>query len=1414
MSASRSWTSFGVIGVLAIVVQASLMPASRAQPATAASPIRLAIVAEDKSLAPALDLLTAELSTNSQLALLERAQIDKVLAEQALSAATGRDALKLGQLLGADGVLALETNSVDGRALLSARLIAVKPGVVLGIVKAPLPLEDPLPWSRIVSQQFAPLFPKLTVLVKNAIPISIVNLRSALRSREAQELERQLTLLTIERLSRERELFVLERRRMESLSAEKELKGMEESAFWNGSYLLEGIVDRDGFSKENLTVSARLVPPGGGAPVNIEINGSRSNLSEAIERLAAKVRACLNLDGRNVSWNPTDEAKQFCDEAQWAVKWKMIREAQMASESAWALGKRDLECALVRVKAYLAEVHPYDGNVLKGIRHRGEARAIILTMMQNRKVERERSAVPPTGNKVERASADNMPDAQGIDRAVHALGLYDDFSRTLPSDEPRTGSPWYLLGLDALEAATGVLQDFYAVPESQRAVSDKLAELRARTRAIAAWICQSPSVRATYWVGDRVATYSELYDTIQWGKNIFRFKVESGCYWQDKPEDCIALYRELMSSPVFCYLHARLWDRQLGNPRLSAWSREDQGRVPAIWRNFVQELNTSTNLLLRMEAKAIELADATDSREADAAFDALFALIFANHDAIVTNNVELLYEEWGLRALVNKIGPESQRRFYSEYRPRLEAMNQEYRNKCEERAAEKESLARFERQKQFLTNDTPYDFVRLVETLRPGRMTAAHAAELLPLLGRYRTNLVAQAANKTGAEKGHIQSGVRFVEFAESELTRILNPPPRARNKDAANDASRGSGLAAQPVAPTNLPGPRSEPVLTNLLPVAQFFRIPGEPLPSQARLGLTIFTHRWREGKMWLGVAYHDLRSDDDRALAAAWSPQNNGWDIYPGPAGRVARDFELFNGALYWISGQVTNTSNRGLAISRDLRKYDFKTGQWETLRFPKLEFDHLFVVNGHLYAASDESILEIPGDGQGVRILASCRRRPAASVLDALESLKSPVLFPGPEQSLRAMAGQGIYSWGGQDWVKILEFPFPLRATPVGDGVILQSSYENYHRLWLLPREQTNTELCLKESSPGPALQSTEPGQGPSPAWKGTDNLSLTGGAVEVSGTNLYVFVAYSREAMSSTEHFTLEEKNGRHANLVFLDHGFTNPFVVPLKFDLARSPFTDRRPVVPPAGFMDFQQPWWITLTPQSLVIGRANIAGLWAIPRSELDAAVEREMQPEREKKLQLAAAAAERRNAVVAKYDRNQDGTLDPQEKGEALADPAFIALELSAIDANHDGRLDAAELGYFDVNRNGILDPNEGAGIETTQRLLAAKLLETFDANHDGQLDRIEFARVLPNRQRVDSGPGGDFLSFDMNHNDKLDARELEFFLKQQTWRELRATTPPTAVSNLDRTGRQPTFKQQVEVYWKHASTGIGVSQ
>jgi len=68
------------------------------------TPVKLAIVPESPAAATAVDLLTAEFSKNDQVLMLERAEIDKVYREQSLSAGN-RDYLKLGQILGADGLL-------------------------------------------------------------------------------------------------------------------------------------------------------------------------------------------------------------------------------------------------------------------------------------------------------------------------------------------------------------------------------------------------------------------------------------------------------------------------------------------------------------------------------------------------------------------------------------------------------------------------------------------------------------------------------------------------------------------------------------------------------------------------------------------------------------------------------------------------------------------------------------------------------------------------------------------------------------------------------------------------------------------------------------------------------------------------------------------------------------------------------------------------------------------------------------------------------------------------------------------------------------------------------------------------------------------------------------------------------------
>ncbi len=68
--------------------------------------VRLALIAETPEASAASDLLTVELSKNSQVTLLERNEIEKAYREQGLSAGN-KDFVKLGQVLGADGLCLL-----------------------------------------------------------------------------------------------------------------------------------------------------------------------------------------------------------------------------------------------------------------------------------------------------------------------------------------------------------------------------------------------------------------------------------------------------------------------------------------------------------------------------------------------------------------------------------------------------------------------------------------------------------------------------------------------------------------------------------------------------------------------------------------------------------------------------------------------------------------------------------------------------------------------------------------------------------------------------------------------------------------------------------------------------------------------------------------------------------------------------------------------------------------------------------------------------------------------------------------------------------------------------------------------------------------------------------------------------------
>ena len=888
-----------IVAFFLLVLGVFQMPAA----ATDEAPAKLAIISESPDAASAVDVLTAVLNKNNRLQLLERTEIEKAYHEQEMSA-TSRNDLKLGRLLGADGLLLLNIVKTPQATNLTARLTAIKPGVVLTEGSFPWPLKDVSRWSESVAVGLDRFVSKLVLLPQDAIPVSLVNVRSAIESDEEKQTEQQLKLLTIQRLSAEPQLFVLERERMQLLGGEKELDS-DESAFWSGTYLLEGVLDQGGYSKDTVTINARLTPPKGGGPLVFEVNGSRTNLAEVVNSMAAKVNELLKVNSTvPKSWNPAEEAAKYFDEANWALRWGVFTEAQAAADSAWALGKQDQDCAIARIKAYETPLH-VRGYQNGNFTNPGNTNAVIETAVEAAAPNNPWGLILHTQvygdtKSVDYAYALQFPDPASIDVATHALEIYYEFSRNSPEGLIKVASEqthwknseWYNLGIEDLVAASTVLQQFNFVPEAQKTAGEKLAELRRSARMVADWIARSPSVYDSYFVGDRLATHDELANTMDENSTIFRCQVLWGCYWQERPEDAMALYHELMSSPVFCYIHSDFWLRELQKPRLAAWNQTDAQRIPRLWDDYLNELNSSTNVFWQLEARALALADADNDSDVALSFTNLFRAIFNNRDALVNDNVDAPYLGWHLENLVsaktgNGISTDLRESlnqlFYSQYNQKLDAMENEYQNKT---VAAAQFSAKFQEQKQYLKNNQSFNLFGFMDMFQSRDYSKRQATEILPLIVAYKSNLVAQSESASGMQKGQLMGAIGQVGFLEGDVNRLLGtptppPPPKV---EAANPA-------ATVTAPATISTDTNAPeVVTNVMTVDNFMEIPLDNLIRISGLDkidrsqITVTAHQWLEGKLMINFEYelvNNWSGAADGSAIAMLDPATRQWNI-----------------------------------------------------------------------------------------------------------------------------------------------------------------------------------------------------------------------------------------------------------------------------------------------------------------------------------------------------------------------------------------------------------------------------------------------------------------------------------------------------------------------------------------------------
>ena len=1297
--------------------------------------VHIAILAfHDEARGPA-DLLTASLTANTNMVLLERSELDKVMRERDLTKGRHADVAQFGKLLHADGLVLLETIGSSNALQLAVRLVAVNTGVVLDAAVYPLPLQDASEWSKQSAARLVRIQPKLLVPRDRAIPISILNLHAAVATSQATEMERTLSTLLYHRLAAEPQIFVLERRQLGRAGFEKALE-LEDKAFWTGGYLLEGLIDGDGNSSSSVSIKAQLVPPGTEKRISLDFSGPRHNIAKVAEQLADRVLAELKVGSAIASWDATAEAERFEQEGLWALRWQMWPEAYAAAESAWHLGRRSEAVADARIRGLLRQTSP------EADFHFDQTRRISFK-------NRNRQHDPIKGT----TWTTNPPQTEDVAYSIEAASAYIGISG-MPEGTWKTNVTWTSLGTNTLAVISAVIAHQYHYGWRSDHYHPDLPVLRKAAR--------------------------DLAETLPTGLSK-PFLIRLGAFWQETSHDSAETYRKGIETGQFDV--ERVFLRDEYEPFWVGWSLQDRVKGKAIWADLILDLRCSTNRTVRAQAALLKLhqgffddeiaraqqefldavKDETGSRfSTDVSFAVLdtFDTVLSNRClAPITLRRTRLWNSWRdydfARAKhylqtaqvhnVDRAGwPYAEQRFFTQDQAReMIPVVEDYLR----RVGGDWMQTVLRRMRSLASKPTdPFEEAVASPVFDPAAfkrvfdIRTVSAEESKRLIG-----IICTYGNQHGWPEVLVKA-YKELQSTTSSATIITSVTAPATHNGTARSTPGRSGS-----------GTLTNPVLNITRQITPLFRDhKGEFL--KARIS------GWMEynGKI-ISVGMHPL-------MGSTWPPPADGahvieTDPETGDSRMSAPVLETQPYAQ--IKFAVVNDQFYWIAHSNQLGVLDRSSGatRLHALEIPLADAT-LIALKNRLFVVSGDFLVELSLNDLKVRLLASKRRKPAASQLDSWPGWSAvPKLWIHDEKTLLAnLGGSNVWAWrsDAHDWQE-------WRYSGDRTGAPWNLSYEpDFHRclderVWI---DGTREVLLSNDRSKLSAW--------PIPLdYPLTSGFSLGNRATHsYDGTNLWIFMPPVTPLIQSNS-ISLAPLADRDLTLIWLHPEWEMPRAIPLR-------------LVGKTERLDFPLELLCTNIGSGLVLYyrspffRPVSLPMWLLPWADLQKWVAKHQPDSRN----LPRIQPERKR----KFDKNGDCLLGREELAAMDSDRAWNEQEKNhftrrmvlTFDTNADDKLDLSELAQLSKVDWPGLSPGYRTPIRSFMLSRAGPdpewLLQKFDVNKDNTIDGQEPQKLLEHISNGGMTPApkttmhipdrpipaiGKSARFDLNKNGIIDPEE-----------------------------------------------------